>query len=257
MGINGPDGKDAAGVADGSNMIFDHMSITWGRDENFSINSSTADKITIQNSIIGQGLQNHSCSGLIQTNLEHGVTLYRNLYIDNKTRNPKVKGLNQFVNNVVYNWGSGAAYNMSGDSEGQSETSIVNNYLIVGKGDNWQNVRVDPVTGEQVSSGSEIRPKFMPIKPTKPFTGANERFRTYFVGNYYDSNKDGKLNGLELTTDNFGTHCAGSPTFISSPSEKHPEINELLSAKEAYEWVVKYVGACLPARDEVDKFLID
>ena len=47
------------------------------------------------------------------------MTLYRNLYIENKTRNPKVKGLNQYVNNVVYNWGDGGCYIMS-DSEGDS-----------------------------------------------------------------------------------------------------------------------------------------
>ena len=79
--------------------------------------------ITIQNSFIGQGLQPHSCGGLIQTTAENGVTLYRNLYIDNKTRNPKVKGLNQFVNNVVYNWGNGGAYIM-GDTEQTSRTDI-------------------------------------------------------------------------------------------------------------------------------------
>ena len=45
----------------------------------------------------------------VQTDLENGITLFRNLYIDNKTRNPKVKGLNKFVNNVVYNWGVKAA----------------------------------------------------------------------------------------------------------------------------------------------------
>ena len=118
MGVNGKDGKDAAGVAYGSNMIFDHMSVTWGRDECFSINGDPKKpgdqprNITIQNSFIGQGLQPHSCGGLIQTTAENGVTLYRNLYIDNKTRNPKVKGLNQFVNNVVYNWGNGGAYIM-------------------------------------------------------------------------------------------------------------------------------------------------
>ena len=59
------------------------------------------------------------------------MTLYRNLYIDNKTRNPKVKGLNQFVNNVVYNWGNGGAYIM-GDTEQTSEADIRNNYFIVG-----------------------------------------------------------------------------------------------------------------------------
>ena len=52
-----------------------------------------------------------------------------------------MKGLNQFVNNVVYNWGSGAAYNMGGDSSGQSETTIEDNYFNVGPVDNWLNVR--------------------------------------------------------------------------------------------------------------------
>lgn len=90
MGVNGKDGKDAAGVAYGANMIFDHMSVTWGRDECFSINvdpkkpGDQPRNITIQNSFIGQGLQPHSCGGLIQTTAENGVTLYRNLYIDNK-----------------------------------------------------------------------------------------------------------------------------------------------------------------------------
>lgn len=37
MGIGGTSGKDAAGVANGKNMIFDHMSVLWGRDETFSI----------------------------------------------------------------------------------------------------------------------------------------------------------------------------------------------------------------------------
>lgn len=61
MGTNGPDGKDAAGIANGENMIFDHLSVTWGRDENFSINwdskGTLPRNITIQNSILGQGLQ--------------------------------------------------------------------------------------------------------------------------------------------------------------------------------------------------------
>ena len=89
MGKNGTSGKDAITIAEGNTMIFDHLSVSWGRDETFSINGSGAN-ITIQNSIIGQGLETHSCGGLMQT--DGGVSLFRNLYIDNKTRNPKVKG---------------------------------------------------------------------------------------------------------------------------------------------------------------------
>ena len=103
MGKGGESGKDASGVANGEKMIFDHLSIAWGLDENFSVNwdskgSEPAD-ITIQHSIIGQGIMTHSAGGLIQTN--GGVSIIGCLYIDNSTRNPKVKGLNQYINNVV------------------------------------------------------------------------------------------------------------------------------------------------------------
>ena len=39
-GINGDSGTDAMGIANGHDMIFDHMSISWGRDETFSCNGS-------------------------------------------------------------------------------------------------------------------------------------------------------------------------------------------------------------------------
>lgn len=239
---------DACGLANGSNLIFDHCSITWGRDENFSINSdgkgTAPQNITIQNSIIGQGLQNHSCGGLIQTEITHGVTIYRNLYIDNKTRNPKVKGLNQFVNNVVYNWGNGGAYNMGGDSAGESETTIENNYFIKGPGYNW----MDDGTGTIA---------FSTINPTRPFIEGNASFRAYYSGNYYDENKDGVLNGVELTVANWDEYCSGSPTLLASASSLHPVITERTTATKAYEWIVRNVGASLPTRDEVDTYLID
>ncbi|GAE84814.1 pectate lyase family protein [Bacteroides reticulotermitis] len=244
--------SDAMGIANGSNMIFDHCSITWGKDENFSINpdgKGTRPKdITIQNSIIGQGLQNHSCGGLIQTNTDEGITIYRNLYIDNKTRNPKVKGLNQFVNNVVYNWGSGAAYNMGGDSSGSSETAIEDNYFIVGLCNNWQNVaQVD----------GSIKVENVPMNPARPFTGGNADFSTYCVGNYYDKDKDGVLNGVEITEANWAEHCSGAPNFLAARASAHPVIKEHMNATDAYNWIVKSVGAVLPVRDEVDAFLID
>jgi hypothetical protein len=80
-------------------MIFDHVSVTWGRDETFSI-SGPVYNVTIQNSIIGQGLETHSCGGLMQS--DYGLSIFRNLYVDNNTRNPKVKGVNDFRNNVCH-----------------------------------------------------------------------------------------------------------------------------------------------------------
>ena len=252
MGAAYPSDLDACGMANGANMIFDHCSITWGKDECFSINpdgkGTSPKNITIQNSIIGQGLQNHSCGGLMQTDTLNGCTIFRNLYIDNKTRNPKVKGLYQFVNNVVYNWGSGAAYNMGGDSSGKSETTIENNYFIVGPCNNWQNVEIAP----KVYEAQQV-----PMNPARPFTGGNNDFRSYCKGNYYDYDKDGALNGIEITEVNWSQYCSGSPTFLEARSNLHPIIRSQKSALEAYEWVVEKVGAYLPVRDEVDKYLID
>ncbi|NDV65347.1 polysaccharide lyase family 1 protein [Bacteroides sp. 224] len=251
MGAGFTSQADACGIANGKNMIFDHCSITWGKDENFSINpdnkGTRPHNITIQNSIIGQGLQNHSCGGLIQTSTTEGITIYRNLYIDNDSRNPKVKGLNQFVNNVVYNWGTGAAYNMGGDSSGESETTIENNYFIVGLSEQY--------IGRDLGSGVEtIKESY---NPARPFTGGNADFKTYFAGNYYDSNKDASLNGVELTQANWGTYCSGSPTFLTTRSDLHPIIAGQTSAEKAYEWIAENAGASLPARDQVDTYLID
>lgn len=277
MGIKGASGKDACGIANGTNMIFDHCSVLWGRDENFSVNwdkkGDEPGNITIQNSIIGQGLQTHSCGGLIQTS--KGVTLFRNLYIENKTRNPKVKGLNQYVNNVVYNWGNGGCYIM-GETEGASWAHIENNYFINGP---WNNA-------------------------VKPFIRGSEAFHYYGAGNYYDDNKDGVLNGHLMTEDeqrgwlrNKVVIIGGKETtqdWASTPVESldalnrltiheviHkseggvpvmdqiqseqdvtiatpiPVIESMMSAEEAFHWIAANVGASLPVRDEVDQYLID
>ena len=131
MGRNGDSGKDCAGIANGTNMIFDHCSFSWGLDETFSINSDnkgTLGDITLQNCIFGQGLLPHSAGGLMQA--DH-ITLYRNFYCDNSTRNNKIKGTNQYANNVVYNWQNGC-YIMGGDSEGTSYCNIESNLFING-----------------------------------------------------------------------------------------------------------------------------
>lgn len=236
MGVKGDSGKDAAGVASGHDMIFDHMSVLWGRDENFSISSndkgSGPSNVTIQNSIIGQGLQPHSCGGLIQT--DNGVTLFRNLYIENATRNPKVKGLNQFVNNVSYNWGKEAAYNMGGDSAGDSWAEISGNYWITGP---WK-------------------------QAAYPLVGGNSNFKYFAEGNWYDSNIDGKLDGHEMSDAEYaksgGARVNTTADLVSRGAPKGvPEIAGKMTAPEALEYVLAYGGASLPVRDEVDQYLID
>ncbi|AVT34190.1 pectate lyase [Plantactinospora sp. BC1] len=212
-GLTPNQNRDGITINEGSNQIFDHVSVSWGRDENFSINSST--NITVQNSIISEGLDPHSCGGLIQSD---GVTLYRNLYAHNKTRNPKVKGRNQFVNNVVYNWGSDAY--IEGDSAGRSDANVIGNYFVKG-----------PSTG----SGG-------------PFTRGNLNFHIYAAGNYYDEDRDGTLDGRATTTADLGTVVV-EPVPFAFPAVPTS------SAAAAHAAVVEQAGAAL-RRDAVDRRLI-
>ncbi|WP_428229003.1 LamG-like jellyroll fold domain-containing protein [Flavobacterium sp.] len=236
--------QDASGLSSGANLIFDHMTFTWGTDEVFSINwdnkGVSPDNITIQNSIIGQGLHrhNHSAGGLMQPS-GGKISLIGNLYICNKTRNNKIKGINEFVNNVVYNWGnygntyghaeSGDAYIMGGDSAGRSDVNIINNYFIGG-----------PNTSTTIST---------------PFNRGNDNFSLYGSGNYFDNNKDGVLNGALVPADLTGYPTGDASTILSTPYD-YPMKNTTLTAQNAYDKIVQSVGASYPRRDQVDDLMI-
>ena len=221
MGKNGSSGKDAAGVANGVNMIFDHCSIAWGLDETFSINWDNKGKapshITISNSIIGQGLLSHSAGGLIQSD---SITLYRNFYCDNSTRNNKVKGASQYVNCLVYNWQSGC-YLMGGDSSGSSWVNVTNNLFVNG-----------PAGG-----GNAI-------------TGGNSDFHIYAEDNWQDRNHDGKFEPYEIPHSEY----SGGPTFATKPYN-YPKL-EVWKATQLIDSLLPKVGASLPYRDLADCYMV-
>jgi len=219
MGNIGDSGKDACGIANGSNMIFDHISVSWGRDETFSISGTDISNITIQNSVIAQGLMAHSAGGLIQTN--GGVTLYRNIYVDNGTRNNKIKGVNQYVNNIVYNWESGA-YIMGGDSEGESFANAISNYFIKG-----------------------------PANGVSPFSVANNLYHLYADDNWHDGNRNQKLDGYLIPQSEY----SGGPDFQAT-AYAYPVL-PTWPASALIDSVLPGVGASLPYRDLIDCYVID
>lgn len=217
-GINGDSGTDAVGAASGNLMMFDHVSASWGRDETFSL-SGTPSNITLQDSIIGQGLLIHSAGSLMQTS--GGVSIFRCLYIDNYMRNPKVKGVNDYQNNVVYNWGSGGGYIPAGDSAGLSFVNVIGNAFIAG-----------PTT----PSGS-------------PFKTGNQNFNIFHAGNSQDLNRNGVLDGAPVTDASFPTLKIVSTQF------NYPAPATLLTAEQAFAHVVAHAGASLH-RDNADNYMI-
>lgn len=220
MGRGGDSGVDGVAVANGTNMIWDHCSASWGRDETFSISSSgpgvNEGNFTIQDSLIALGLHSHSCGSLIEWN---NTSILRSVYIDNHTRNPKVKGVNEFINNVVYNWRV-AGY-ILGDTAGDSYANIVNNYFVNG-----------PNTGSSA------------------FSRANANFRLYAANNYQDSNRDGVLNGGLIPISAYGP-----VTWVDEPFD-YPGVQRLLDAATAYKLAASQAGAYRPARDATDRRLM-
>ena len=216
MGVHGDAGKDAVTIANGHDMMFDHLSVSWGRDENFSI-SGPVTNVTIQNCIIGQGLQPHSAGGLIQT--AGGVSILRTLYIDNHTRNPKVKGANQFVNNVVYNWGGGGCY-ILGDSENDSFANVCGNYFIRG-----------------------------PSSTAAAFSRGNLNFHLFAADNFQDADRDGVIKGAVIRRAEYGT-----VNWQEKPYD-YPNV-AIVPPTELVALIAKNAGASLN-RDSVDSRLIE
>ncbi len=219
MGHKGDSGKDCAGISNGVNMIFDHCSFSWGLDETFSINpdgkGTGPNNITLQNCVIGQGLMTHSAGGLMQAD---SISLIGNFYCDNSTRNNKIKGTNQYANNIVYNWSNGA-YIMGGDSEGKSYVNIQSNLFING-----------------------------PAKGGAAFTGGNADFHCYGVDNWQDRNMDGVFDPAEITDYNAATR--------ETTPYPYPELT-LNPGKTLLETNLPTVGATLPYRDPVDCYMVD
>ena len=229
------------------NIMIDHVSASWGLDENMSIYRHVYDRegkaikmptvnVTIQNSIFSEGLDtyNHAFGSTLGG---LNSTFMRNLWANNVARNPSVGmyGSFGFVNNVIFNW-----WNRSVDGgDDHSEYNFINNYYKPG-----------PIT-----------PKDEPIahRILKPEAGRDAQKqihygKAYVNGNYVDGNKEVTKNNWDGGVQIEDMKDAGKFTAaikVDKPFELKGDVS-ILSAKKAYDYVLKNVGAFLPKRDPVD-----
>ena len=243
---------DAIGGNPIGNIMIDHVSASWGLDENMSMyrhmythSNGRREKlptvnITIQNSIFSECLNtyNHAFGSTIG-----GInsTFMRNLWAHNISRNASVGmyGDFGFVNNVVFNW-----YNRSIDGgDHRSRYNIINNYFKPG-----------PITPLDKPIAYRI------IKPEGQ-RGLKDSLilgRGYVDGNIVDGFP-------KVTADNWngGVQVEGDPELTKKywvnfrKYEPFPLAPiTILPAGEAYEFVLKNVGATQPLRDAVDRRII-
>ena len=250
---------DAIGGNPIGNIMIDHVSASWGLDENMSMyrhmyNDSTGkaeDKlgtvnITIQNSIFSEALDywNHAFGSTLGG---ENCAFIRNLWADNGARNPSIgwNGVFNFANNVVFNWN-----NRSTDGGDYTALyNIINNYYKPG-----------PVTDLKDPISYRI---------LKPESGRSKLpyvvfGRAHVEGNIIEGNekvtKDNWNGGVQVENKKgeLMSFAESSKYFAAMRSKKPfpmPKIT-IIPTLNAKNYVLTNAGASLPRRDPVDTRII-
>ncbi len=250
---------DAIGGNPVGNIMIDHVSASWGLDENMSMyrhmyNDSTGKaeekrgtvNITIQNSIFSEALDtwNHAFGSTLGG---ENCTFMRNLWANNAARNPSIgwNGLFNFYNNVVYNW----VHRSIDGGDYQATYNIVNNYFKPG-----------PATPlDQPVSYRILKPESGRSKLPYVVFG-----RAHVKGNVVEGNAKVTANNwdggvqLENKKGDAMTFSEAQPYFAAmSVKEAFPHANfPVMTAQETYGFVLDHAGATLPKRDPVDTRVI-
>ena len=218
--IDMPRGKCTVTSDDAQDIIFDHCSIQWGRWDNLHIQNSH--NITLQHCIIGESIDPQRFGALLErpTNL----TIHNSLWIDNTSRNPKAKAAIEYINNVVYNWGTGGGF-VGGHSAADHYQDIINNYFVAGPNSNQGFLSMFSATDH-----------------------------VYHTGNMVDMNRDGQLNGRAVADTDFVKK--EGPSFVSAKQHHAPIPVAVTDAATAFTNVLRQAGASLQY-DAVDQRLLN
>lgn len=245
---------DAIGGNPVGNIMVDHVSASWGLDENMSMyrhmyNDSTGkpleDKlgtvnITIQNSIFSEGLDtwNHAFGSTLGG---ENCSFMRNLWADNTGRNPSVgwNGIFNFVNNVVFNW----VHRSVDGGDYRAQYNIINNYFKPGPATN----KNSPV-GHRILKPEAGRSKLKYLVFGRCYVNGN------IMDGYPEITKDNWNGGVQVeelpNTDKY------TPYMKLDQPAPMPDMT-ILSAPEAYRYVLNNAGATLPRRDAVDQRVVE
>jgi hypothetical protein len=244
------------------NIMIDHVSASWGLDENLSmyrhmyggeyhsLGSGTRStytggrklptvNITIQNCISSEALNTYghafgsTIGGL-------NSTFHHNLWACNTGRNPSV-GMNgdfTFVNNVLFNW----RHRSVDGGDDLSRFNIINNYYKPG-----------PAT-----LGNAVAHRILKPESSRNKTKHNAFGKAYVAGNVVVGDesvtKDNWDGGVQLG-DEYDAASILPRIRVDRPFPHAPLPIE--SATAAYEDVLAHAGATLPKRDPVDARVIE
>lgn len=249
--MDATDRNDSIGGNPIGNIMIDHVSASWGLDENMSMyrhmykqtkdGKTTETKlptvnITIQNSIFSEALNTyHHAFG--STIGGYNSTFHHNLWACNTGRNPSVGMIYDFtfVNNVVFNW----RHRTVDGGDHRSFYNIINNTFKPGPG---------------TPANAPVSYRLLKPESERSKTVIDNFGKAYVAGNQVIGND-------KVTRDNWDGGV--QPDVRQKPltevlkairADKPTPYNPLTiqSAAESYDFVLKHAGATLPVRDPVD-----
>jgi hypothetical protein len=251
---------DSIGGNPVGNIMIDHVSATWGLDENMSMyrhmyspgagypdEKKPTVNITIQNSLFGEALDtyNHAFGSTLGG---ENCSFMKNMWASNAGRNPSIgwNGIFNFVNNVIYNW-----YNRSTDGgDYTANYNIINNFYKPGPVTNL----AEPIS-YRILKPESGRSKLSYMVYGRAYVNGNvinnneKVTKDNWDGGVQIENKKGELMGYDEAKTYFDKMKSDRPFPM-------PWFSRIMKADEAYEYVLKNVGATLPIRDKVDERIV-
>jgi hypothetical protein len=248
---------DALGGHPVRNVIVDHVSASWGLDENLSLyrhivkqpNGSLkkvpVENLTIQWSISSEALDryNHAFGGIWGGK---NCSFHHNLFACNTGRNPSIGmgGSFDFRNNLLFNW----RHRTIDGGDGSSEVNVIANYFKPGSATNPGPLQYRIC-------------KMAARRQTDEYPG----FGKWYVADNYVAGHP------EVTADNWKGGVQYAPEVVVKgevvPQGTERDVRAFKpfpavpikqhSAEEAYELVLADAGAGLPVRDLVDVRIIN
>lgn len=234
--------RDAISVSDSHDVILDHVSASWGKDETLSVTGDITN-VTVQSSIIAEGLKDtHQYGSLVNSETAGGgrITLWRNLYLNQLGRTPRAASQNgqpmllELVNNVVYNWGHMADWG--------TQSTITDNETA-----NWNMVANVHIAGPSTAgTGCDAAGNYQ----NTVLRAGSGGDTIHLSGNLLDGNANGAFDPVSATTAN----TQGSLTWLASPIAVEPwaAIGGVQSASDALATIVTDAGARPWNRDAAD-----
>ena len=247
--MDAADRNDAFGGNPVGNLMIDHVSASWGLDENMSMYRHMyrppgggpelklpTVNVTIQHSIFSEALNTyHHAFGSTIGGLNS--TFHRNLWANNTGRNPSVGmyGDFTFVNNVLFNY----RHRTIDGGDQRSFFNIINNYLKPGPG----------------TPDSPVRFRLLKPESERSKTVIDNFGRAHVAGNVVEGNpsvsRDNWDGGVQPEVRTLNRADVLAKIKAETPFAHAPLT--ITTAEAAFSYVLAHAGATLPVRDAVDQ----